>query len=125
MRLRGGLRLGDACLIAVLLVTAVLLLLLPFLSDRGAVAEIVIVDGGEVRSVSLEKNARYEIESRGVHLTVCVEDGRIFVSESDCRDAVCRTTPPISYAGQSIVCAPAGVVVRISGEEVLVDGVSG
>ncbi len=125
MRLQGGLRIGDVCLIAVLLVTAVLLLLLPFLSARGAVAEIVIVDGGEVRSVSLEKNARYEVVSRGVHLTVCVEDGRIFVSESDCRDAVCRNTPPISRAGQSIVCAPAGVVVRISGEEVLVDGVSG
>ncbi len=125
MERRFGIRLGDIILMAVILLTAVLLLALPLLSERAQTAEIVIAETGEITTVSLNEDASYEIASRGVTLTVRVSGGGISVSESDCRDSVCRNTPPISRAGQSIVCAPAGVVVRIRGEGGAVDGVSG
>ncbi len=122
---RSGLRLGDILLMAVIAVTALLLFLLPFLSESGETAEIVFAETGEVRTVPLDTDATYEITSRGVTLSVCVSDGAVSVTDSDCRDGICRRTPAISRPGQSIVCAPAGVVVRISGEEGVVDGVSG
>ncbi len=124
MKARLGIRLGDILLMIMLLLLAVGLFVIPLLQARAATAEIVIMETGQVRTVSLADDATYEVSAREVHLTVCVRDGEIFVSESDCRDGVCRNTPPISRGGQSIVCAPAGIMVRITGEEVLVDGVS-
>ncbi len=125
MKQRFGLKIGDIVLMLFLLVAAIILLILPFLSEKAASAEIVMAETGEVRTVSLHTDASYEIISRGVHLTVQVKDGTVFVSRSDCRDGICSSTPPISRAGQSIVCAPAGVVVRVLGEGAVVDGVSG
>ena len=125
MKHRFGLRIGDVLLMLFLLLLAVFLFFLPFMAQQAQNAEIVIAQTGEIRTVSLNTDATYEISSRGINLTVQVKDGTIFVAGADCRDGICRATLPISRAGQSIVCAPAGVVVRITGEEALVDGVSG
>ncbi len=125
MERRARIKIGDIILMSVILITAVFLLLLPFLKKRADSAEIVFVQTGEIRTVSLGKDRDFDISSQDIALTVCVKDGEIFVSESTCRDGICRGTPPISRAGQSIVCLPAGVIVRIVGEEVAVDGISG
>jgi hypothetical protein len=122
---RLGLKIGDILLMAMILLFAIVLFLLPFFAEDATTAEIVIAESGEVKTIPLDKNQTYAITARGVTLTVCVEDGKVFVSHSDCRDGICRNTPPISRAGQTIVCAPAGVVVRVTGKEAVVDGVSG
>ncbi len=120
-----GIKTGDILLMLFLLAAAVFLLLLPFFADEAACAEIVIAETGQVHKVPLDVDAVYPVTARGIELMVQVEDGGIFVCQSDCRDGICRNTPPISSAGQSIVCAPAGVVVRVTGEEAVVDGISG
>ncbi len=125
MKKRFGLKPGDLLLMGVLVLLALFLFLLPFLRGSGAYAQILLAETGEKRTVSLRQDGSYEISARGVQLTVQVADGAIFVARSSCRDGICRSTPAISRGGQSIVCAPAGVVVRISGEEAVVDGVSG
>lgn len=122
---RKALTVGDICLMAALLIMALLLFFLPLLGGKASSAEIVMAETGEVKPISLDRDAEYEITSRGISLTVSVCDGEVSISHSDCKDGICRNTPPICRGGQSIVCAPAGVVVRITGEEVLVDGVSG
>ncbi len=124
MKHRFEIKIGDVLLVAAILILTVLLFLLPLFKESAEQAEIVIADSGEVKKISLLKNETYDIESRGVSLTVAVLDGEVFVSESDCKDGFCKSTPPISRAGQSIVCAPAGVVVRIVGEGAEVDAVS-
>lgn len=125
MEHRFGLKIGDIILMATVLLAALLLFLLPSFAEEAATAEIVIAETGEVKTVPLDRNKTYDISTRGITLSICVEDGTVFVSHSDCRDGICRNTPPISRAGQSIVCAPAGVVIRVTGKEAVVDGVSG
>ncbi len=119
-----GIKTGDILLMSVILITAVFLIFLPLFAKSSATAEILFSHTGEVRTVSLDQSQEFDIISQGIRLTVCVKDGEIFVSDSTCRDGICRGTHPISRAGQSIVCLPAGVVVRVLGEEVEVDGVS-
>jgi hypothetical protein len=46
------------------------------------------------------------------------ESGRVRVTESTCPDKICVRTGWISRPGQSIVCLPNRVVVRIEGSEV-------
>lgn len=123
--MRLGLKVDDLALMALILLLAVLLLLLPLFRDSANEAELVLAETGAVTRVSLRRDATYPITARGISLTVTVADGRISVTSSDCRDGICRNTPPISRAGQTIVCAPAGVIVRVIGEEVVVDGIAG
>lgn len=120
-----GLKIGDVCLLVFLALVTLLLFLLPFWRDAATSAEIVIAETGEVRTISLENNADYVVSSREITLTICVDNGQVYVATADCRDGICKRTPAISRAGQSIVCAPAGVVIRITGEEAVVDGVVG
>ncbi len=124
MKHQFALKLGDIILMSVICLMTVFLFLLPLLTDKGSSAEIYIVETDEIKNISLSENATYDITSRGISLTVCVSDGEVSISRSDCRDGICSNTPPISRAGQSIVCAPAGVVVRIVGEGAIVDAVS-
>ncbi len=120
-----GLKCGDVILMAGILLLAAVLLWLPYRHAPAGTAEILTADSGAVQNVSLSVDAVYPITSQGITLTVCVSGGSISVSASDCRDGICINTPPISRAGQSIVCAPAGVIIRITGEGAVVDGVSG
>jgi len=118
------LKIGDIILIIMISVTAVLLFILPLLSDSSMIAEIVIMETEEKHIVMLDKEEEYTIVSNDIILKICVKNGEIYVSESTCRDKICLKTPPISHAGQTIVCAPGGIVIRIPGEEAIVDGVS-
>ncbi|MCR4705333.1 MAG: NusG domain II-containing protein [Lachnospiraceae bacterium] len=78
--------------------------------------------------------ARYPLsEDRKVFLssdlgsnTLTIEDGKVSVSEADCPDRICMKQGTIDKNGQSIICLPHRLVIRIeSGEEASVDGVSG
>ncbi len=125
MNRRLCLPIGDILLMAFVFLLALFLFALPFLAKEGRTAQIVLAETGEIRPVPLDTDGSYEVTARNIHLTVQVKNGAVFVSESDCRDGICRSTPKISRTGQSIVCAPAGVVIRITGEGADIDAVSG
>lgn len=108
-------RIGDAVVIAVVLLAALLC---------GAVGLIPAEKGNtvEVRTATdtvrypLDVPGEYTVMSGGYTLVLTVENGTARVSASDCRCGICTAHKPVSNAGESIVCVPAGVVVRIAGE---------
>ena len=107
-------RAGDlAAILLVLLLVGALLWAL-FSAERGSTAQI-LVEGEVVATLPLSKDTVYPITARGYHLTVCIEDGAVFVRDADCPDLVCEHTGRISSKGTSIVCAAAGVSVKIAG----------
>ena len=110
-----GFRPGDAVLILAVLAAAVLLLFLYLPGDSAGAVQIVS-DGG-VRTASLNGTESYTVSSGGYSLTVSVENGSVRVTESSCPGGDCMRTGTISRAGQSIVCMPGRVVVKIIGEE--------
>ena len=57
-----------------------------------------------------------ETVSNGIRLRIVIEGGRVCVEEAECPDKICVRTGEISRVGQSIVCVPAEVVIRITGE---------
>lgn len=108
------LRVGDlaAILLVLLLVGA---LLGAFFAKEQGTAVRISVEGETVAVLPLFKDAVYPITSRGHSLTVCIENGEVLVRDTDCPDKVCQNTGRISAKGASIVCAPAGVSVHITG----------
>ena len=46
-----------------------------------------------------------------------IRDGRVSVTDSSCKNQVCVKHEPISKAGESIICLPNRLVVRIAAED--------
>lgn len=126
MQLLKTVRIGDILLITFVALSALALWLFPFSSSNDlAVLEIEVIESDTVQTYPLTADADYPVTSGDIHLTVTVQNSAVSVSASDCENLVCLHSPAISHPGQSIVCAPAGVVIRIVGEEVDVDAISG
>ncbi len=70
------------------------------------------VDGEVAETVLLDSD--YENTVNGV--SIAVQNGEIFVKDSNCSDKVCSRSGKISKSGESIICAPNRVSIEIDGE---------
>jgi len=65
---------------------------------------------------NLNENAKIPLSSEGHNLTVVIENGEVFVTDSDCPDKICEKTGHISKSGSSIICVPAHICISVTGE---------
>ena len=103
--------LRDAALIIALLAAAAAVYAARPLSSDGRIAEITL-DGELFAELSLSEDAVVDIGGR---CTLTVENGSARITDAVCRDRICVRHRPISKAGESIVCLPGRVAVKISG----------
>ena len=104
-------KLWDIVLV-VLLVLASFLPIILTTSAQSDAKSVIITQNGNTESYSLEENRQVQVDG----LTVIIEDGRVFVKDATCPDKICQHSGKIENAGESIVCLPNGVIVKISGE---------
>lgn len=111
------LKTADLILIGgLLVVAAVLALVLWHRSPTGGTVEVQ-VDGITVATLPLDADTTYVIDgANGGHNTLVITDGKAAVTEATCPDGVCVRHRAIDKAGQSIICLPNKVVVRVVGE---------
>ena len=77
--------------------------------------EVVITHAGaEMTRLSLTENREISVDG-DYHLTITVENGAVSVTHSDCPTQDCVRTGTISRTGQSIICLPEQVVVKLVG----------
>ncbi len=104
---------ADVILIVILVCLTVFLLVRPLLfpGDSGGYFTVTTPEGST--TYTLSDNTTFTVSSRGITLTVEVDDGCVSVTGSDCPDKVCKSTGKISRAGEAIVCIPAETVIKI------------
>jgi len=108
------LRRNDIILTAVLATLGFGALFVPRLLAPGAMA-VISVDGAVYREVPLHAAETFTIESAyGVNI-ILFENGIVRMLEADCPDALCMHQDGISHAGESIICLPHHMVIRITG----------
>ena len=95
--------------LAVILSVAVFIV---FSSQRGTVVNIS-VSGELYGTYSLFKNSVIEVETIKGNIAVAIENSKVTVLESDCKDGECKKQTNISRRGQSIICLPLETVVTI------------
>lgn len=107
----------------ILIISVLVLVLLWFLlkPESESVVAVVSVNCETVKTVDLSKNERQEIIIGNMH--ICADNGKVWVSYSDCPDKTCCKAGKIKGQGQMIACVPNGVVILIEGGKV--DGVTG
>lgn len=108
---------ADLVLIGGLLaLSATLFFMLIARPQNGRTVEVT-VDGTVVTTLPLDNDTTYVID--GVddgHNTLVIADGKATVTDATCPDGVCVRHRAIDRAGQSIICLPNKVVVRVVGK---------
>ena len=99
------------CLAAVM--TAGILLLFPSDSVGNHVS---VKTDGDIYRFSLSDDRTEHITSNGIDLTVMIEDGKVFISESDCPDKLCVKAGKTNSSTKPIVCVPAKVLISVEGD---------
>ena len=90
--------------------------------ESGALTAVVSVYGVETERLALEEAER-TIQAGGYTLRLRLTETEVWVESSDCPTQDCVHTGHISRSGQSIVCLPARVIVRLEGGETVDTGV--
>ncbi len=104
-------KLWDIAVVAVLIIVSFLPIIFT-VSAQSEVKSIQITQNGNSENYSLSQNERIELAD----LTVVVEDGKVWVEKANCPDKVCEHSGKIHRVGESIVCLPSGVMIKIVGE---------
>lgn len=80
--------------------------------DSGSSVEITI-DGEVYQTLSLSKNTTIEIPSGNGSNILTIRNGIADMTEADCPDQLCVKQKAISHTGETLVCLPHKVVVKI------------
>ena len=112
-------KISNRTLIAALVVVLVLAVgagIAVYFLLPGGTQVLVTVNGVEYGTYPLHNDATVVIgpEDGSWHNTLVIEDGRAYVSESDCDNQICVYTPALTEDTIGlIVCLPHGVVVEL------------
>lgn len=85
---------------------------------------LVTVDGQEVGRYPLGEDRTVTIGEEDYNILE-IRDGAAAVTDANCGDHTCVRTGKISRAGETIICLPHRLVVKIIGGGETVDAVSG
>ena len=106
---------ADIILICILLVLALSVFLVVELTRREGAYVVVSIDGGEVCRYSLSEDGEFTLN--GGTNTLVISGGKAYISEADGPDGLCVSQGKISRTGQTVVCLPNRVMLRIVGAE--------
>lgn len=85
----------------------------------------IIQDGTVTQSYSLTENRNIRItDAHGNYNIICITHGTVQITEADCNNQDCVRQGKISRSGQSIICLPHRLVIRIKGATQEYDAVS-
>ena len=109
---------NDLILIVCLLLSAAFVWGLIKLTQKKGVSVVVERNGSETARYPLETDLTVDIPSEdgGVN-TLVISDGYAYIVSADCPDKLCVKQHAISRTGQTIICLPHRLVIRIEGGE--------
>ena len=108
---------NDIILISALLAAAGIAFGILQLAKKPGGYAVVVQEGREVASYPLDKDISVTIDSAtGGYNTLVIKDGKADVTAADCPDKLCVNQHSISYNGETIVCLPNKLVVKIVSE---------
>lgn len=79
----------------------------------------ITVNGKVYKTLNLNDDQELRIPSKGQHYNVIqVKDGVVDMLEADCKNQVCVQSATIDEVGETIVCLPHKVIVKIIAKRV-------
>ena len=105
---------NDLILTAVMVLAAAVGLLVYNVTKEKGGYVAVIQGGEETHRFSLEEDQEFLIElENGEYNLLCIKAGKAYMKNADCPDQICVNHQPISNVGETIVCLPHEVVIKV------------
>lgn len=82
--------------------------------NKEATSVVVTVDGEEYKTLPLDEDTELKIEEgHGYYNILQIKDRKVKIVEANCKNQVCVKSKAISKSGESIVCLPHKLIVKI------------
>lgn len=121
-------KIGDKFVIVFIIVSLLFGIFINYVLRRTQEKQLVILSDGEIfMKVPISDHTNLGpilVTSREGFLYVVVNEGKVKVIESTCKDKLCIKQGEISKVGESIVCLPNRISISIVGEDKYVDTTS-
>lgn len=112
----------DLLLLCGICLSALVLYALTLFFQSDGVYLAVFRDGEEVARYALDTDVSFRLDSGdGGYNLVRIENGTVDMTEASCPDRICVRHRPIAKAGQTIICLPNRIILKIVGGEQAVD----
>lgn len=114
----------ELLIIFFLLIIALIGFIFFRINGQGAVVEITIAQKlYGTYDLNIDQEVLISDNEGNVLLDCVIKDGTIKVFSANCPDKICIDEGSIKLAGQTIVCLPNMVVIKIIGDDAQIDGV--
>ena len=88
------------------------------LTQKSGSFAVVEINGVETARYPLSEDSVTVIETEGGHVNrLVIENGYAYIDEADCPDKLCVKQGRIRMTGESVICLPHRLVIRIEGGE--------
>lgn len=77
----------------------------------------VIVDNHVQKVISLNDDGEYQVDDGEYSNIITIKNREVYMKSSDCTDQICVKQGKIKKQGESIICLPHKLVIRIASEE--------
>lgn len=114
--LKGVFKKADFVLMIALIVVGIASSAAVSLSSSLGDKVVIEVKSSIYGTYSLGEDRTIKIKSGDSTNTVRIKNGKVSMIESSCKNQICVHHSPIDKTGQSIICLPNRVVVRIEGK---------
>lgn len=103
---------ADLIILTAILALCALFAVGYLLFGRQGASVVVEIDGERYAGYPLSEEREIDLGGN----VLVISNGQAYMKEADCPDLICVSHMPISKAGQTIVCLPNRVIVRVDGE---------
>ena len=108
----------DLILLAMfILIAAILFFIINRTDEIKGDYVLITLDNSEYARIPLNKDTVLSIDSDKGKNTVVVSDKEVYVESADCPDQICVDHAHIMYEGETIVCLPHRLIIKIVSEE--------
>ena len=113
---------ADFLIIIIALIIAGVFFLITLTGKKGETVEVVI-DGKVVSEYTLDSEIETKIETENGWNILKIHSGKVSITEADCDNQICVRHAQISKSGESIICLPHRLMIRITGQESETDAI--
>lgn len=104
---------NDIILILGVLIIAFAFFIIMQINKKTGYNVSIMVDGDAVKTLSLDEDCEYSVDTKLGHNLVVIKDNEVFVKDADCRDKICYKHAKISDIGETIICLPHKLVIEV------------
>ncbi len=108
---------ADKALVAVFIImTALSFNVRSFFSAPGSDA-LVYVDSALKYKIDMGVDKEYQVPVQNGVVIISVSGGRLYVRSAPCPRRICMMSSPVFKEGDTLVCVPNKMLIRVDGEE--------